>query len=166
MSKIREDSHRFIKSDSSMIEVFNFFSAVEGNAEFKINLEKQREKTLPIKGSDVSYRVLNHWCNKGLIEDNRESNKEDVRWRRFSIFDRLWMEIIKELRCYGVSLDIIKKVREKMSRLIIEDSYDITNFEYAVCRCKGISTSQTHLYFSRPIHLNSNFAVIFQPQGC
>ena len=145
MNKINKDSYRFIKGDSSLIEVFNFFSAVEGNPEFKINLEKQREKTLSIKGSDVSYRVLNHWCNKGLIEDNREGNKEGVSWRRFSIFDRLWLEVIKELRHYGVSLDIIKKVREKMSKLIIEDSYDITNFEYAVCRCKGISTSQTHL---------------------
>jgi DNA-binding transcriptional MerR regulator len=128
-----------------LIEIFNFFSAVEGNLEFKINLENQREKTLSIKGSDVSYRVLNHWCNKGLIEDNREGNKEGVSWRRFSIFDRLWMEVIKELRGYGVSLDIIKKVREKMSRHIVENSYGITNFEYAVYRCKLTSKSQTHL---------------------
>lgn len=145
MNKINKDSHRFIKGDNSLIEVFNFFSAVEGNPEFKINLEKQREKTLSIKGSDVSYRVLNHWCNKGLIEDNREGNKEGVSWRRFSIFDRLWMEVIKELRGYGVSLDIIKKVREKMSRNIVENSFDITNFEYAVYRCKLTSKSQTHL---------------------
>ena len=145
MNKINKDSYRFIKGDSSLIEVFNFFSAVEGNPEFKINLEKQREKTLSIKGSDVSYRVLNHWCNKGLIEDNREGNKEGVSWRRFSIFDRLWMEVIKELRGYGVSLDIIKKVREKMSRHIVENSYGITNFEYSVYRCKLTSKSQTHL---------------------
>ena len=145
MNKINKDSYRFIKGDSSLIEVFNFFSAVEGNPEFKINLEKQREKTLSIKGSDVSYRVLNHWCNKGLIEDNREGNKEGVSWRRFSIFDRLWMEVIKELRGYGVSLDIIKKIREKMSRHIVENSYGITNFEYAVYRCKLTSKSQTHL---------------------
>ena len=145
MNKINKDSYRFIKGDNSLIEVFNFLSAVEDNPEFKINLKKQREKTLPIKGSDVSYRVLNHWCNKGLIEDNREGNKEGVSWRRFSIFDRLWMEVIKELRGYGVSLDIIKKVREKMSRHIVENSYGITNFEYAVYRCKLTSKSQTHL---------------------
>ena len=135
MNELNQDYHRFVKSESSLLEVFDFLSAVKDKPELKINLEKQREKTLSIKGSDVSYRVLNHWCNKGLIEDNRESNKEDVRWRRFSIFDRLWMEIIKELRCYGVSLDIIKKVREKMSKNIVENSYDITNFEYAVYRC-------------------------------
>ena len=145
MNKINKDSYRFIKGDNSLIEVFNFLSAVEDNPEFKINLKKQREKTLPIKGSDVSYRVLNHWCNKGLIEDNREGNKEGVSWRRFSIFDRLWMEVIKELRGYGVSLDIIKKVREKMSRHIVENSYGITNFEYSVYRCKLTSKSQTHL---------------------
>jgi DNA-binding transcriptional MerR regulator len=145
MNKINKDSYRFIKGDSSLIEVFNFFSAVEDNHGFKINLERQREKTLSIKGSDVSYRVLNHWCNKGLIEDNRESNKESSSWRRFSIFDRLWMEVIKELRGYGVSLDIIKKIREKMSKHIVENSYGITNFEYAVYRCKLTSKSQTHL---------------------
>ena len=145
MNKVDKDSYRFIRGDSSLIEIFNFFSAVEGNLEFKINLENQREKTLSIKGSDVSYRVLNHWCNKGLIEDNREGNKEGVSWRRFSIFDRLWMEVIKELRGYGVSLDIIKKIREKMSKHIVENSYGITNFEYAVYRCKLTSKSQTHL---------------------
>jgi DNA-binding transcriptional MerR regulator len=145
MNKINKDSYGFIKGDNSLIEIFNFFSAVEDNPEFKINLEKQREKTLSIKGSDVSYRVLNHWCNKGLIEDNREINKEGVSWRRFSIFDRLWLEVIKELRYYGVSLDIIKKVREKMSEHVVENSYDITNFEYAVYRCKLMSKSQTRL---------------------
>jgi hypothetical protein len=55
------------------------------------------------------------------------------------------MEVIKELRGYGVSLDIIKKVREKMSRHIIDNSYGITNFEYSVYRCKLTSKSQTHL---------------------
>lgn len=145
MNKSNQDSCRFFKGDSSLIEMSNFFSAVENQPTFKINLEKQREKTLSIKGSDVSYRVLNHWCNKGLIEDNREGDKEGVSWRRFSIFDRLWIEVIKELRHYGVSLDIIKKVREKMSEHIVENSYSITNFEYAVYRCKLISKSQTHL---------------------
>ena len=145
MSKINKDSCRLIKGDNSLIEVFNFFSTVEGNTEFKINLEKQREKTLSIKGSNVSYRVLNHWCNKGLIEDNREIKKEGVSWRRFSIFDRLWLEVIKELRGYGVSLDIIKKVRKKMSEHVVENGYDITNFEYAVYRCKLMSKSQTRL---------------------
>jgi len=32
-----------------------------------------------------------------------------------------------------------------MSKLVVENRYNITNFEYAVYRCKLISKSQTHL---------------------
>jgi len=145
MNKVNKDSYRFLKGDSSLIEVSNFFSVIENHPTFKINLEEQREKTYSIKGSDITYRVLNHWCNKGLIEDNRGNDKKDISWRRFSIFDRLWIEVIIELRHYGVSLDIIKKIREKMSKHVVENRYNITNFEYAVYRCQLISKSQTHL---------------------
>jgi len=127
------------------VEVSNFFSVIENHPTFKINLEEQREKTYSIKGSDITYRVLNHWCNKGLIEDNREEGKKDISWRRFSIFDRLWIEVIIELRHYGVSLDIIKKIREKMFEHVVENRYNITNFEYAVYRCQLIAKSQMHL---------------------
>jgi DNA-binding transcriptional MerR regulator len=145
MDKIDKDSFRFIRGDSSAIELLTFLSAIDKQPLFKNNLERQREKSLSIKGADISYRVLNHWCVKGLIEDNRESNKEGVVWRRFSIFDRLWIEVIIELRHYGLSLDIIKKIREKMSKPIACNRYGLTNFEYAVYRCKIYSKSQTHL---------------------
>lgn len=145
MDKIDKDSFRFIKGESSTIELLTFLSAIDKQPLFKNNLEHQREKSLSIKGADISYRVLNHWCVKGLIEDNREDNKEGVVWRRFSIFDRLWIEVIIELRHYGLSLDIIKKIREKMSKPIASNRYGLTNFEYAVYRCKIYSKSQTHL---------------------
>jgi len=145
MDKIDKDSFRFIRGDSSAIELLTFLSAIDKQPLFKNNLERQREKSLSIKGSDVSYRVLNHWCNKGLIEDNREEGKEDISWRRFSVFERLWIEVVIELRGYGLSLNIIKKIKKKMSKLVVENRYNITNFEYAVYRCKLISKSQTHL---------------------
>ena|GEM_PF-1261815 len=142
---INSQSRGFIKGDASEIELFTFLSDIDEQPLFKSHLERRREKTLSIKGSDISYRVLNHWCNKGLIEDNRKDGVEDKSWRRFSIFDRLWIEVIIELRHYGVSLDIIKKIREKISKPIIENSYGLTNFEYAVYRCEIKLKSQTHL---------------------
>ena len=145
MSKIHKKSCRFIRGDSSMVELYTLLSAMDKQPSFKNNLERRREKSFSIKGADISYRVLNHWCDKGIIEDSRDDNKKDTSWRRFSVFDRLWIEVIIELRHYGVSLDIIKKIREKMSRLIIENNYSLTNFEHAVYRCELVSKSQTHL---------------------
>ncbi|MBT7555735.1 hypothetical protein HN615_02260, partial [Candidatus Woesearchaeota archaeon] len=52
MNELNQDYHRFVKSESSLLEVFDFLSAVKDKPELKINLEKQREKTLSIKGSD------------------------------------------------------------------------------------------------------------------
>jgi hypothetical protein len=54
MNELNQDYHRFVKSESSLLEVFDFLSAVKDKPELKINLEKQREKTLSIKGSDCS----------------------------------------------------------------------------------------------------------------
>ena len=50
MNELNQDYHRFVKSESSLLEVFDFLSAVKDKPELKINLEKQREKTCNYSG--------------------------------------------------------------------------------------------------------------------
>ena len=56
----------------------------------------------------ISSRMLNHWEELNLIDNNRENGKG---WRKFSILDSVWMEIILELRNFGFPNDKILNVK-------------------------------------------------------
>ena len=63
------------------------------------------------KGAGKNYRLVNHWDNEGLIPSGRDSNKQ---WRKFSIMDTIWLDIIEDLRAFGVSIENIRKVKEQL----------------------------------------------------
>lgn len=69
-----------------------------------------KRKDFRIEDTDQSYRVINHWCEIGLIDDSREKNAKG--WRHFSGIDLLWIKVIEELRAYGLSLETIGKVKK------------------------------------------------------
>jgi DNA-binding transcriptional MerR regulator len=62
-----------------------------------------------IDSNDFSYRIINHWEENELFR--LERGTEGGGWRRFSAMDRIWLEIISELRGFGVSTEKIKKIR-------------------------------------------------------
>lgn len=63
------------------------------------------EKKYTIAATDASYRVVNHWSNVGLFEDDRLDKKG---WRKFSAVDIVWVTILSKLREFGLSLDKLK----------------------------------------------------------
>lgn len=63
---------------------------------------KLNEKLLSVKDTDITYRLINHWAEKGLISDDRESQKG---WRKLSILDAIWTHVLVELRKYGMPLE-------------------------------------------------------------
>lgn len=63
------------------------------------------EKNYTISATDASYRVINHWSNVGLFEDERSEKKG---WRKFSGVDVVWLTILSELRQYGLPLEKLK----------------------------------------------------------
>lgn len=66
-----------------------------------INLSRE----FVIKDIGVSSRVLNHWAGQGLIPiEVREKNQK----YNFNFLEWIWLNIVKELRDYGFSLDKIK----------------------------------------------------------
>ncbi len=70
-------------------------------------------------GSDkVTYRVINHWEKEGLLTFQRDSEKG---WRRYSIIDTVWMEILKTLRNFGVSIQTILEVKKNLEMLDWKD---------------------------------------------
>lgn len=63
------------------------------------------------KGAGKEYRLINYWDNEGLIPSKRDSNKQ---WRKFSIMDIIWLDIIEDLRKFGYSIEKIRKVKEQL----------------------------------------------------
>ena len=68
-------------------------------------------RNMKILSKDFSYRVINHWEKNNLIDSKRIENKG---WRKYSIIDIVWLYIIKELREFGVTHELLKKVRNSL----------------------------------------------------
>ena len=88
----------------------NFFN--DEHKHIRQFLNKKAER--PFK-EDFTYRVYNHWEAHNLLDTDR--GKKGGGWRRFSIIDIIWINIISRLRKFGVSIENIKKVKNSLSNL-------------------------------------------------
>lgn len=89
---------------------------------FKEQIKNRKHKI----GDMQSSRVLNHWESEGLI--NIKKNKETGR-REFSRLDSIWVQLINCLRDFGLSLGVIKDVRDVLYK---KKFGGFTPFEYAI----------------------------------
>ena len=73
-------------------------------------IEKAQERFLTAKDLQnilgVSYRQINDWDTKGLINFDRGS---DAAWRRFSVFDILSLALLRAVNEQGIPLKKLKK---------------------------------------------------------
>ena len=76
---------------------------------FEEILVKLNEKKHRLDKEMFSSRVINHWEKMGLIDSSRQVEKG---WRRYNIIDLVWLDIIYELRKFGISLDHIQKIKK------------------------------------------------------
>lgn len=63
-----------------------------------------------VSETNQSYRTINNWDENKILFENVERGNG---WRKFSITEIVWIEIIKELRTFGLSLSSIKEIRDK-----------------------------------------------------
>ena len=84
----------------------NYFSSEEAKKISKI----LNDRTTPMKPNAGSYRQINSWDQYGLIEVGREGSE----WRKYSIMDSVWLNIIAELRAFAFSIDKIKITKETL----------------------------------------------------
>lgn len=99
-----------------------------------------KEKKFKQRNSEISYRILNHWEKLGLIDNDRPQGKG---WRKFSVIDIVWMEIIKELRNFGYSNDKILTVKRDLinraeSGIISKNILFIYYVAMAICKKQAI----------------------------
>ena len=69
-------------------------------------------KRYTVKDSGISYRVINHWSEQGLLDDRREKNSKE--WRKLSLIDILWLRILRELRAFGVPLETLRNAHQTL----------------------------------------------------
>jgi hypothetical protein len=66
------------------------------------------DKKYKVSDTGETYRVINSWSESGLLLD--ELGRENG-WRKFSLSDLLWLQILKELRGLGLGLDKLKELK-------------------------------------------------------
>jgi len=77
------------------------------------------DKTFKADETIATSRVLNHWEKLGLLDNEREKGKG---WRKFSLTELAWIEIIKELRKFGYPNEDILKIKEDLTAQDIDQS--------------------------------------------
>ena len=84
----------------------NFFGSFAGSpSKIKEQLNEQNHK---IDDERLSSRLLNHWYKTGIIDDDRPNGKG---WKKFSISELIWIQIVFKLRKFGFDLNRIKLVK-------------------------------------------------------
>ena len=84
----------------------NFFG---GYANTSLTIKEQLNKQeYNIDDGRLSSRLLNHWYKTDIIDDDRPNGKG---WKKFSISELVWVQIIFKLRKFGLDLNRIKLVK-------------------------------------------------------
>lgn len=95
------------RGDRFVIEFSEYFGSDSGQRISQwLNDRRHRLKT-----DSLSYRVINHWESIGILSGDRASGKG---WRKYSIMDRVYIEIVIALRNLGFPLEKILKLRESL----------------------------------------------------
>ena len=86
----------------------NFWTFFTENNEL---IKKFNTQNYRIPSTQISPRVLTHWQKYGIIDDMRQDLKG---WRKFCFSELVWLQCVLELRKFGMHLDKIKKVKNRI----------------------------------------------------
>ncbi len=117
------DGAYFIYHTPDWLDVCADLSAQEGWPEVERLLG---EKRFTVKDTDITYRLLNHWSEAGLLDDSREN---DSGWRKLSVKDIVWLRLLRDLREFGMSLDALRNTYNSLQPHISPE------FEAALALC-------------------------------
>lgn len=100
----------FMALSAFQIHHINSYQEVFQSDDFETILQLLRAKNFSRKDIAVTPRELNHWNLKNLLYENYENSK----WKKFSIVDILWIQVIVQLRKYELPLEVIQKIKENL----------------------------------------------------
>ena len=131
---------------------------------------KMNEKRARLDNKQISYRTINHWEKSGLISNTRPSGKG---WRKYSIIDLVWIQVIVELRDFGFPINKIMKVKENLDHndfvfyTVIASVFRMPVFLLVFHNCDiepavGAEYKLTQEYFKLSTHIIINLNDILQ----
>ena len=103
-----EHNNIFPASDWFDVNFFGGFASSPNEIKEKLKLQNHK-----VDDKRLSSRVLNHWYKSGIIDDNRPNGKG---WKKFSISELVWVQIIFKLRSIGLDLNRIKVVKHHIDK--------------------------------------------------
>lgn len=112
----------FLRGDEYDVGLMNFLEQKELRKIFNA-------KRFRIKDIDMTYRVINHWTELGLIDDLRKDNQK---WKEYSLIDLCWIRIILSLREMGLANETIKKAKKFLLPTTSSENHLHEKFEYYV----------------------------------
>ena len=98
-----EHNNIFLASDWFDINFLGGFANTSLTIKGELNEQKYK-----IDDKRLSSRLLNHWYKTGIIYDDRTDGKG---WKKFSVSELVWIQIIFKLRKFGLDLNRIKLVK-------------------------------------------------------
>jgi DNA-binding transcriptional MerR regulator len=114
----------------SKTEVYDIVIQMDKALNYKCLSIKEIKKFV----NDITYRKINDWDNKGLIENSRLNNSRG--WRKFSTLDIFKFRIISDLRKIGLSIDKIAGVINRMNNYVIKgNKFPLLEFAFTVTAC-------------------------------
>ena len=93
---------------SSIQQDLHFYAISPDGLPFRSYFEEPRYSA---KDIGLGYRMINYWKEKGLIDDHQKGEGE---WHRFSFLDLVWINIMIQLRDFGLCTEKIRKVKKKL----------------------------------------------------
>lgn len=162
MKNNKKDSYRLknknkkVKRNDNFFEkeVLYFYNNINGFVQsFALNVKKMR-----LAEGKVSYRVLSHWEKLDLISFKKDKEKG---WRKYSIVDLVWLEIILILRNFGLPLPDILKIKKYLEmgewenkptqfpllEMYIANAYELRIPTYLLVFQDGIAEPLTHFEY-------------------
>jgi DNA-binding transcriptional MerR regulator len=126
----------FITSDGFVASLGSYSQFRESSAETN-NL---RERHLRMRVADVSSRVLNLWEEAGILPTD---TRDGAGWRKFSLTDLVWLELVKRMTSSGLQLTTIQ---QGMKSLSTPNTLDLFHVEHGLAFVLG-KKKQFTLYF-------------------
>lgn len=84
------------------------FHAYQSDKKWEFVRKFLNTKFFTANQTGAGYRVLSSWTKSGLMPDGVALEG----WKRFTVVEAVWLEIIRELRSFGVSIEEIKKIKD------------------------------------------------------
>ncbi|GAB3525965.1 hypothetical protein GCM10027443_00680 [Pontibacter brevis] len=81
-------------------------------------LENLKRRQFTLKDAGVTSRVYNNWRSLGIVPDSEEDGKKLY----FDFIQYLWLQIVKDLRVFGLPLETIAAVKHYLFDTDIEEN--------------------------------------------